>query len=223
MLRTGQKHLYLSITIDIIVQVTASPSAIEHATRVFQRAGGILRTRDALHHGIHRRTLYALRDAGRLEPLGRGAFVLAGHRVSEQLDLVVVAGRLPRAVVCLVSALEWHGLTTQLPREIQIALPPGHRTPRPGYPPIRAFRFSGRAYSEGVELHTVDAYRVRVYGAAKTVADCFKFRRRIGLDVTLEALRQGWRRRRFTMDDLWRYARICRVERVMRPYLESLA
>lgn len=203
--------------------MTPTPKALKRVERAFRQAGGILRTRDALRQGIHRRTLYALRDAGRLEPLGRGMFLLAGHTVSERLDVVVVAGRFPRAVVCLVSALEWHDLTTQLPREIQIALPPGNRTPRPGYPPIRAFRFSGRAYSEGVEHHTVDEYPVRVYSAAKTIADCFKFRRRIGLDVTLEALRQGWRRRRFTMDDLWRYARLCRVEHVMRPYLESLA
>jgi predicted transcriptional regulator of viral defense system len=202
--------------------VTVSSKTLQRAERAFRQAGGILRTRDALHHGIHRRALYALRDAGRIEQLARGAFLLAGHPVSERMDLVLVTARYPRAVVCLVSALEWHGLTTQIPRAVQIALPPGSRTPRLRYPPLRAFRFSGQAFSEGVERLEVDGFRVPVYGPAKTVADCFKFRSRVGLDIALEALRAGWRKRRFTMDELWRYARICRVDRVMRPYLESL-
>ncbi len=205
------------------MSATPTPRALKHAEHVFRQAGGLLRTRDVLRHGVHRRTLYALRDAGRLEPLGRGAFLLAGHRVSERLDVALVAARYPHAVICLVSALEWHGLTTQIPREIQIALPPGDRTPRAAYPPVRAFRFSGRAYTEGVEREEVDGFVVRVYGPAKAIADCFKFRRRIGLDVALEGLREGWRKRRFTMDKLWHYARVCRVDRVMRPYLESLA
>ncbi len=192
------------------------------AESIFRKAGGILRTRDALARGVHPRTLYALRDAGRIEALGRGTYHLVDVPVSERLDAALVAVRSPKAVLCLVSALEWHGLTTQVPREVQIALPPGPRAPRGRYPAVRAFRFSGRAYSEGVERHPVDGLTIKVYGPAKTVADCFKLRNRVGLDVTLEALRDGWRSRRFTMDEILRFARICRVERVMRPYLESL-
>src|SRR5437763_16475368 len=135
------------------MRIPSTPRALKQAEHVFRRAGGILRTRDALRQGIHRRTLYALRDAGRLEPLGRGAFLLAGHRVSERLDVALVAARYPHAVICLVSALEWHGLTTQIPREIQIAPPPGGRTPRPGYPPVRALRASGPASTAGAARH----------------------------------------------------------------------
>jgi predicted transcriptional regulator of viral defense system len=143
--------------------------------------------------------------------------------VSEHVDAAIVALRHPHAVVCLVSALEWHGLTTQVPGQVQIALPPGSRAPHVHYPPSRVFHFSGRSYTSGVERHDVNGLRVRVYGAAKTVADCFKFRNRVGHDVALDGLREGWRDRRYTMDEVIRYARICRVERVMRPYLESLA
>jgi predicted transcriptional regulator of viral defense system len=192
------------------------------AEQIFRRAGGILRTRDALAHHIHPRTLYALRDAGRIETVGRGIYHLVGAPVTEKLDAALVAARSPKAVLCLVSALQWHGLTTQVPREVQIALAPGARAPRGTFPPIRAFRFSGRAYSEGVEHHRINGLTIRVYEMAKTVADCFKFRNRLGLDVALEALRDGWRGRRFTMDRLRGFAQVCRMERVMRPYLESL-
>ncbi|MBI4502891.1 MAG: type IV toxin-antitoxin system AbiEi family antitoxin domain-containing protein [Gemmatimonadetes bacterium] len=192
------------------------------AESIFRKAGGILRTRDALARGVHPRTLYDLRDTGRIEALGRGTYHLVDVPVTEKLDAALVAARSPKAVLCLISALEWHGLTTQVPRAVQIALPPGARAPRGRYPAVRAFRFSGRAYREGVERHSVDGLTIKVYGAAKTVADCFKFRNRIGIDVALEALRDGWRGRRFTMDEVWRFARICRVERIMRPYLESL-
>lgn len=207
--------------IDNTVQMPSrSPSVT--AEGIFRRAGGILRTRDALARGIHPRTLYALREAGRIEALGRGTYHLVDVPVTEKVDAAIVTARSPKAILCLISALDWHGFTTQVPREVQIALPPGTRAPRGEYPKVRAFRFSGPAYREGIERHNVHGLTIKVYGAAKTVADCFKFRNRIGLDVALEALRDGWRTRRFTMDEILRFARICRVERVMRPYLESL-
>jgi predicted transcriptional regulator of viral defense system len=199
-----------------------SPRALADAERVFRQAGGIVRTRDALRRGIHRRTLYGLRDQGRVTSLGRGVWYLVDAPASEHLDLIAVALRYRRAVVCLTSALSWHELTTQLPAQVHIAVPPGFRQPRTTFPPVRAFRFSGRAYTAGVDTHTVPGAKIRVYSVAKTVADCFKFRAYVGLDVALEALREGWRKRRFTMDELWRYAQVCRVDRVMRPYLESL-
>jgi predicted transcriptional regulator of viral defense system len=201
----------------------AKSTTSARAERVFRHARGILRTREALRLGVHPETLYALRAAGRIEALGRGVWHLVDVPVSEHVDAAIVALRQPRAVVCLASALEWHGLTTQLPGQVQIALPPGARAPRVRYPPSRVFRFSGPSYTAGVERHEVGGLSVRVYCAAKTVADCFKFRNRLGRDIAVEGLREGWRARRFTMDEVIRYARICRVERVMRPYLESLA
>jgi predicted transcriptional regulator of viral defense system len=139
-----------------------------------------------------------------------------------QPDLVVIATRVPRAVVCLISALAFHGITTQVPHEVHIALPRGQRSPRLGHPPIRVFRFTGRAFSEGVETHAIEGVPVRVYGPEKTVADCFKFRNRIGLDVAVEALRLSRERKRASVRTLLHHARICRVERIMQPYLEAL-
>lgn len=193
------------------------------AEALFRRHHGILRTKDALRLGVHPDTLYTLRDQGRIESLGRGVWYLVDAPLPGNLDLAVIALRYPRAVICLVSALQWHGLTTQLPRAVQIALPATFQQPRTAYPPVRAFRFAAAAYRAGVERHQIGGVSVRVYGAAKTIADCFKFRSRVGTDVVLEALRDAWRRRLVRMDDLLRSARVCRVERVMRPYLESLA
>ncbi len=201
----------------------AAQSSTDKAERLFRRAGGVLRTKEALRRGIHPRTLYALRDAGRLEPLGRGVYLLAGCPFSEKIDYVVIAARQPKAVVCLTSALAWHVVTTQLPHQIHIALPRGTKAPRGRYPPVKVFRFSRLSYSQGVGRYDVNGIPVRVYSLAKTVADCFKFRNQVGLDVALEALRESWRARRVTMDELTHYANVCRVGRIMRPYLESLA
>jgi predicted transcriptional regulator of viral defense system len=188
----------------------------------FSRAGGILRTRDAIRLGVHPKTLYRLEELGRIEPVGRGVWRLTSFPVSEHIDLITVSLRYPRSVVCLVSALAWHDLTTQIPREVQIALPPNTKRPRADFPPVRVFRFSRGTFVVGIETRRIGSARIRVYGAAKTVADCFKFRNRIGLDIALEGLREGWRKKTFTIDELWRYARICRVERAIRPYIESL-
>src|SRR5262249_46839841 len=125
-------------------------------------------------------------------------------------------------VVCLLSALQFHGLTTQLPAEVWLALERGTRRPKEEQLPLRVVFFSGPAFSHGVEEHEVEGVPIKVYSPAKTVADCFKYRNKIGLDVALEALRECWRQKRCTMDDLWRSARVCRVANVIRPYLESL-
>lgn len=197
--------------------------AERRAEGLFRRHKGVLRTSEALALGVHPRTLYRLRDSGRLVSVSRGVYRLADLPEPNYPDLVVVSTRAPRAVVCLISALSFHDITTQVPHEVQIALPRAARSPRLDHPPVRVFRLSGRAYSEGIETHSVEGVAVRVYCPEKTVADCFKFRNRIGLDVALEALREAWRQRRATMDELWRHAQVCRVARVMRPYLESLA
>ena len=137
--------------------------------------------------------------------------------------LAEVARRVPKGVVCLLSALRFHGLSTQAPFEVWLAIENKAITPKLDYPPLRIVRFSGAALTEGVEEHVVDDVTVRITCIAKTVADCFKYRNKIGLDVALEALREAWHEKRMTSDDLWRYAKVCRVANVMRPYLDSLS
>jgi len=192
------------------------------AEAIFRRHGGVLRTYHALELGIHPRTLYRLRDTGRLVLVTRGVYRLAGLPEPSQPHLLVVAVRVPSAVVCLISALLFHGLTTHTSHEVQVALPRGTRSPRLDYPPLRVFRLSGRAYTEGIEAHSIEGVQLRVYNPGKTVADCFKFRNKIGLDVALEALRDYQRKSPGGMDDLWRYAKICRMTQVIHPYLEML-
>lgn len=192
--------------------------------RVLQLARelGILRSRDLARHGIAREYLARLVRAGLLERAGRGLYVLPDAELTEYHSLAEAAKRVSDGIVCLLSALRFHDLTTQAPFEVWLALPPTARRPRPVSPPLRIVRFSGSALTKGVEEHVIEGVRVRVYNPAKTVADCFKYRNKIGLDVALEALRETWRARRATMDELWHYAEVCRVATVMRPYLESL-
>lgn len=187
------------------------------------RSRGLIRPCDLAPLGIPRVSLTRAVRRGQLERLGRGLYSLPGREVSAHGSLAEVARRVPRGVVCLLSALRFHGLTTQAPFEVWLAIENKAIAPRFDYPPLRIVRFSGAALTEGVEAHDVDGVSVRVTGVAKTVADCFKYRNKIGLDVALEALREAWREKRMTSDDLWRYAKVCRVANVMRPYLDSLA
>jgi predicted transcriptional regulator of viral defense system len=137
-------------------------------------------------------------------------------------DLVAVALKVPGAVICLVSALAYHELTTQVPHEVHIALPRGTEPPRLKQPPVRIFWFAGPAFAQGIETHKVDNISVRIYSPEKTLADCFKYRNKIGLDVAVEALRLYRSKRRPRVGELMHYARICRVEKIIRPYLEAL-
>ncbi len=205
------------------LSIMEPPRSEQKAEAIFRRHRGVLRTSHAIELGIHPRTLYRLRDSGRLALVTRGVYRLADLPEPSRPDLLVVAARIPNAVVCLISALLFHGLTTQISREVQIALRRGARHPRLSHPPIRVVRLSGRAFNEGIEVHLIEGVHLRVYNPAKTVADCFKFRNKIGLDVALEALRDFRRKHRGGMDDLWRFAKVCRVTAVMRPYLEALA
>lgn len=198
-----------------------SISTMQEALALF-RQHGILRTSDALRLGIHPRVLYALRDAGLIESLSRGLYRLADLPLLAYPDLVTVAHKIPQAVVCLISALAFHGLTTQIPHAVDVALPPQVARPQLTYPPLRAFRFSGPALTEGIETHTLDATPVRIYAPAKCVADSFKYRRKLGLDIAVEALRVYCARPAFQPETLLGYAQICRVDNVMRPYLETL-
>lgn len=200
-----------------------APVSQKHRSiRLIQERGGQIRTSEALKAGIHPRTLYQLRDEGILEAVSRGVYRLAGAGPLSSPDLVTVALRAPQAVVCLVSALAFHEITTQIPHAVAIALPKGAETPRIAHPPISVHRFSGRSFSAGIETHGIDGVAVRIYGPEKTLADCFKFRNQLGMDVVVEALKLYKARKPFRADDLLKYARICRVERIMRPYLETL-
>ena len=190
------------------------------AKQVFRDHGGTLRTHEVLTAGIHPRTIYSMRDAGELQVLARGVYRLANLPPLGELDLVTVAKRLPQGVVCLISALAFHELTTQIPHEVHLALSRTPRRPLLDYPPLRIFRFSTTAFTAGIETHTIDGVPIRVYGPAKTIADCFKFLNKIGLDVAVESLRLYRSRKGFKPQRILEFARLCRVEKVLRPYLE---
>jgi predicted transcriptional regulator of viral defense system len=189
--------------------------------RVIRRRS-VLTAADAAQRGIHSQELSRAVGAGLIERTARGHYRLAGRPVTENHALVVVAQAVPRGVICLLSALAFHRIGTQLPFEVWVAIERGSRTPSLRYPPLRVPRFSGRAFDQGIEIHRLDGQQVRIYSIAKTVADLFKYRKKIGLDVALEALREVWRDRRVTIDEIDHFARICRVEQVMRPYIEAL-
>ncbi len=199
-----------------------TPAQIDKARQVFLRHGGMLRTAEAIREGIQPRVLYAMRDDGMLEGLGRGCYRLAELGAMSNPDLVIVAKSAPKGVICLVSALAFHEITTQIPHAVDLALPAHTHRPRVDHPPIQAHWFSGRAYSEGIEQHKIDGATVRIYSPAKTVADCFKCRNKIGLDVAVEALKLCRQRKRTTGQEFQHFARICRVENVMAPYLEAI-
>lgn len=183
----------------------------------------LLRARDLAARSLPTMALSRLVAAGKLDRVARGVYSLPGRATSEHRSLAEAALRVPRGVVCLLSALRVHGIGTQAPFEVWMAIPPHTPTPRLDQPALRVVRMSGAALTEGVAPVVVDGVPVPVFDPAKTVADCFKYRHKIGLDVALEALRDGWSRRMWTMDALWHYATVNRVANVMRPYLESLA
>jgi len=194
------------------------PSMIESAFKT----SSILRTRDLEAHGIWRANLRDYVEQGVLTRVGRGLYTLVGVEAGENHSLAEVGKRVPQGTVCLLSALRFHELTTQQPHETWLALDGRARSPKTDSLALRIVRFTGAALSEGREEHVIEGVPVKIYNPPKTVADCFKFRNKIGLDVALEALRETWRGRRCGMSELMRYARVCRVANVMRPYLESL-
>lgn len=201
----------------------ASVPAPESARRAFAARGGILRTTDALRLGIHPRTLYALRDAGEIEAVGRGLYRLATAPPLTAPDFVAIALLVPRAVICLVSALSHHRLTTQIPHAVDVALPSHARAPQSCQVPLRTYWYSEPSYSTGVERIWFDGVPVPIYSVEKSIADCFKYRNKVGLDVAIEALRT-YREitKRPNYKTLTEYARVNRVQRVMRPYLDAI-
>lgn len=188
---------------------------------IFRESGGQLRMSEAIERGISRYMLYSLRDKGIIEPISRGVYRLVDLPPVSNPDLVAIALRYPNAVVCLVSALSFHGITTQIPHEVSLAIPRDTRSPSTGYPPLQVHQFTEEAYKAGIEVHMIDGAKVQVYSPEKTLADCFKFRNKIGMDVVLEALKLYRIRMKFDSKKILQYARICRVEQIMRPYLEA--
>jgi predicted transcriptional regulator of viral defense system len=196
-------------------------SSTRRAADAFREHGGMMRMAEAVRAGVHRRTLYALRDAGILEQLSRGLYRLADGPPLGNPDLVTVARRVPKGVICLISALAFHDLTTQIPHEVYVAVPRESEPPRLDYPPIRVFRFGARASAAGIETHEIDGTSVRIYSREKTLADCFKYRNKIGIDTAVEALRRYREQGRIDVEVLLRHAQTCRVANVIRPYLEA--
>ena len=197
-------------------------SAGERAIETFSQHGGTLRTGQAEALGVSRSTLYRMVARGEVKRLDRGLYRLADLPPLGDPDLVIVTQRAPNSVVCLVSALAFHHLTTQIPHEIHIAVSRTSRYPAISHPPTRVFRFHNDVFRAGVETHRIDGHPLRVYSPEKTIADCFKYRNKIGLDIALEALRLYWLRGRPDINSLMAYSRTCRVNRIIRPYIEVL-
>lgn len=183
---------------------------------------GIVRMSDLTKKGITRATVSRLVSENKLEKLAPGLYCLTGTEFSEKESLIIIASRVPQAVFCLLTALQIHNLTTQLPRKVWIAMPKGSHTPKMNYPPLKMVQYSDEAFSEGIEIIESDKIKLRVYNLAKTIADCFKHRNKIGFDVAIEVLKEAFTKNKVTVDELWHYAKICRVANVMRPYIEAI-
>jgi predicted transcriptional regulator of viral defense system len=186
------------------------------------RSKAVLQSEDFARLRIHPQEISRLVGKGQLVRVGRGRYVLPLAEHSENLGLALVAASVPQSVICLLSALRFHGIGTQAPHDVWIAVRRGAARPRLDYPPVRVTLVSGSAFTFGVERHQVDGVPVRIYSPAKTVIDCFKFRNKIGLDVAIEALRETLRAKRCTREELWAAGEVCRVTTVIRPYLEVI-
>lgn len=189
---------------------------------ICKMAGGTFTTGRAIHLGIHPRDLYGMRAEGLLEQVGRGVFRIATMPPLSKPDLTLIALKIPKGVICLISALAFHEITTQIPHEVYVALKRPSMQPRIEHPPAHFIWLSEPMFSSGIETHIVDGVPLRVYSPEKTVADCFRFRNRIGLDVALEALKLWRARRDSQVSTLMKCAKLCRVQSVIKPYLEAI-
>jgi len=197
-------------------------SAKEKAIEYIEAAGGLIRTGEALGKGIHRRTLYGLRDDGTLIQVSRGLFQLADIEIPAQVGLAEIAKKVPNGVVCLISALSFHELTTQTPHYVWLAVERKARKPKIKYPPLRVFFFSGDMFGQGITVHEIMNQKVKIYDAPKTVIDCFRWQKAVGLDVAIEAAKEYLKRRDSSPSKLVQYAKICKVEKLVRPYLQAI-
>lgn len=200
-----------------------SEEKIREAIEVFRAHDGIMRTSEVLKEGVHRRTLYHMRDNGVVHKMGRGIYQLAENEPVSNPDLVLVAKKIPEARICLISALDIHNMTDQIPHKVHIALPHNTWEPKMDYPPIKVYRFSEETLNAGVDIQKIDGVDINVFNPAKTIADCFKFRNQIGKEVAIEALKEGIRTKKATYQEILKYAELCNVKNVMQPYLEAIA
>lgn len=204
-------------TVDMDTKITHRQKALD-----LVKEKEIVRSSEFVEAGIPRIIISRLVANHQLQQLERGLYCLPQKEFSEKENLIVVASKVPQAVFCLLTALQIHELTTQLPRKVWIAMPINSHLPKIDYPPIKMVKYSGKAYSEGVEIQKADGIEYRVYNVDKTIADCFKHRNKIGIDIAIEALKDAYEKNKVTVDELWHYAKICRVANVMRPYLEAI-
>ena len=199
-----------------------STKKIEEARAIFRKHGGILKTSEAMKRGIHPSTIYYMRDNNIVERLSRGVFRLSELPPIINPDIVSVASQVPACVICLISALSYHEITTEIPHAVHIAISRKNRYPRISYPPTKVYMFSDKAFQFGIEIHNISGMKVKIYSQEKTIADCFKYRNKLGLDVALEALKL-WRKRKGTsIKKLVDCAKVCRVYNVMKPYIEAM-
>jgi predicted transcriptional regulator of viral defense system len=196
-------------------------NALDKAKKVIRQGGGIIKTYDALQSGIHPRTFYQLRDAGDLEQISRGVYQLSEIETISNIDFVIVATRIPNSVICLISALSFHEITTQIPHKVSVAIQKDSKPAAIDFPPVQFHKFSKESFQAGIEKYQMDGVEVKVYNPEKTLADCFKFRNKIGMDIVLEALKLYKTRKKFDVKKILEYAKICRVDRIIRPYLEA--
>jgi len=188
---------------------------------IIKNNGGTIRMSEALNLGISRYRLYSMLEKGDIERLSRGIYRLSNIPTMSEPDLTIITTRIPSAVICLISALSFHDLTTQIPHKVSIALPIGMKTPKLNYPPITAYRFNKESFVAGIETHQIDGISIRVYDPEKTLVDCFKFRNKIGMNIVLEALKLYKERQVIDIQGIMQYAKICRVSKVISPYLEA--
>ncbi len=222
MLLIFANYLHLANISNMLSRMLSDTQTQNHRVLTLAAETGKLRASDLDAINVPRVVLARLAAAGLLEKRARGLYALPNAAVSEFETLAMVATRSPQSILCLLTALQCHELTTQLPREIWIAMPRGSHKPKFDYPPLRMIKFSSEAYAAGVEEMERDGVTLRLYNPAKTLVDCFKHRSKIGLDVALEALREARARNKATPADIWHFAKICRVTSVIRPYLESV-
>lgn len=196
-------------------------SSENKAIKIIRERGGIIKTSEALEAGIHPRTLYMLRDEGVIVQVARGLYTFSDNNNISDLDLVTVSKMVPQGVVCLISALSFHEITTQIPHSISISLPRGVKGPSFKYPPITTYHYSDTTYNSGIEEYKIGNFKVKIYSLEKTIADCFKFRNSLGMDIVLEALKLYRIRKKFNYNLIMKYALKCRVDKIIRPYLEA--
>ena len=195
---------------------------LDTALKLFRNRGGTLRTRDLIELGVHTDALYELRDNGQIVELNRGLYRLAEASEAEHPDLALIAARAPNAAVCLISALSYHDITTQIPSSVHLAVPRDQYRGISLSIPVTVYRFDPKTFKDGLETHQIAGKPIKIYNPARTIVDCFKFRNKLGLDVALEALRLARQRKRVQNRELIRYARLLRVEKPMSPYLQAI-